>query len=172
MHTLHQDLPALTVINPLTDDEILTTKIEKQPGETLHHTWLYALKLEDRCYYVGKTTKDNPHDRIQEHMNGEGARWTKRHKFLAILEIRDIGFVTKAQATDLENELTLLYMRLLGYKKVRGGYIVPDGEIFDIFDRLFWGRGLRYFVLASIVILISGGYLLYTLYSRIWLGIK
>eukprot|EP00957_Ditylum_brightwellii_P066009 5006007-Ditylum_brightwellii.AAC.1 len=39
--------------------------------------FLYTLKLQNDCWYVG-TTKD-PSRRLQEHYKGHGAEWTRVH---------------------------------------------------------------------------------------------
>ena len=41
--------------------------------------WIYVLECEHGCYYVGKTKQD-PHERLEEHRSGRGAAWTRLHK--------------------------------------------------------------------------------------------
>ena len=45
----------------------------------------YVLKLTDNCWYVGKT--DDLNKRYDQHMNGEGASWTKAHKPISIYRV-------------------------------------------------------------------------------------
>lgn len=83
--------------------------------------WLYALKLEHNKYYVGFTGKSNPYNRIMEHVEGEGAKWTQLHKPVEVMEIRDAGEITLTQIKALERNLTWAYMMQYGVNKVRGG---------------------------------------------------
>ena len=41
-------------------------------------SFVYALKLEDNCYYVGST--DDIDTRLYRHFSGKGAAWTQLHK--------------------------------------------------------------------------------------------
>tara|TARA_R110000851_G_scaffold136706_4_gene272341 strand:+ start:282 stop:587 length:306 start_codon:yes stop_codon:yes gene_type:complete len=70
----------------------------------------YVLELEDNNYYIGSTYNFNI--RYAQHEQGMGAKWTRLHAPISVKEIRfDCN----------ENQLTLEYMRLIGYKNVRGG---------------------------------------------------
>ena len=73
-------------------------------------TVTYVLKLEDDRYYVGQTT--NLNRRIQQHINGTGAKWTKLYSPIELIELR---------SGDVENELTDEYIEMFGYGRVRGG---------------------------------------------------
>jgi len=48
-------------------------------------TNIYILKLEGGNYYVGKS--DNPAQRFIQHINGEGAGWTKKYRPIKLLNI-------------------------------------------------------------------------------------
>jgi predicted GIY-YIG superfamily endonuclease len=73
----------------------------------------YALKLKHKKYYIGSTT--NPDLRLDQHMVGRGAIWTKIHKPLEQIELRsDCGIFD-------EDILTLEYMIKYGVENVRGG---------------------------------------------------
>lgn len=94
--------------------------------------WLYALKLEHGRYYVGFTSKKNPYDRIMQHVEGEGARWTQLHKPIEVLEIRDAGIITLTEIKVLERNLTWAYMTVYGVNKVRGGVFNYTGRILRV----------------------------------------
>lgn len=82
---------------------------------------LYALRLKNDKYYVGMTVKKNPLNRINQHGSLRGAQWTLHYPPEEILEILDIGLVTKEEAENLENDLTHKYIDLYGFSNVRGG---------------------------------------------------
>lgn len=74
---------------------------------------LYVLQLKNGKYYIGKSK--NVRKRIDEHFNGGGSEWTKRH--------RPIRVVLKKRLEDIfeEDILTLKYMGMYGIDNVRGG---------------------------------------------------
>lgn len=74
---------------------------------------VYVLLLEDDCYYVGMSY--NLNIRLSQHWGGSGAKWTRLHKPLKVLEV-----VYPAEKTT-ENEITKRYMETYGSEKVRGG---------------------------------------------------
>jgi hypothetical protein len=78
-------------------------------------TQIYVLKLENGKFYIGKS--NNIEVRLEEHINGNGSSWTRKHPPIypdSIIEIKDDtgGF----------NELatTLKYMKSYGIDNVRG----------------------------------------------------
>ena len=56
------------------------------------YMFLYTLRLEDGCWYVGTTL--NLQARLQEHRRGQGSEWTREHA--------PIGFSTKYPPFRLE----------------------------------------------------------------------
>lgn len=79
----------------------------------------YVLSLEGGNVYVGVTYNFN--QRIAQHMAGTGAKWTRLHKPIEVIEI--ILDVTPAT----ENETTLKYIEEYGPARVRGGsWSSPD----------------------------------------------
>lgn len=80
---------------------------------------LYALRLEDGCYYVGMSR--NPQKRFTKHGTRKGAVWTREHHPIEILEIRDTNLTDDKEASILEDEMTLEYARQYGTDRVRGG---------------------------------------------------
>lgn len=75
---------------------------------------IYVLALEDDCYYVGIT--HNLNLRYAQHLAGDGAKWTKEHKPLRIVEV-----ISEDATLQKENQVTLGYMKTHGEGKVRGG---------------------------------------------------
>jgi predicted GIY-YIG superfamily endonuclease len=74
---------------------------------------VYVLELEHSCVYVGATMNFNV--RMAQHFSGIGAKWTKLHKPLKVIE------VVYPMTPGLENEITKKYFALYGKEKVRGG---------------------------------------------------
>ncbi len=82
---------------------------------------VYALRLEEDKYYVGYTARPID-ERLAEHLNGEGAEWTKLYRPLSVLETRPSSIKpSKAISTGEENRLTLEMMQKYGWQNVRGG---------------------------------------------------
>eukprot|EP01050_Picozoa_sp_SAG11_P002869 SAG11_NODE_151_length_14583_cov_21.306200_3_plen_103_part_00 len=75
---------------------------------------VYCLKLENDKYYVGITYNLNL--RYAQHEAGEGARWTRRHKPIEVIEVFMHG------SEELENAKTKEYMLKYGWENLRGGY--------------------------------------------------
>jgi len=85
---------------------------------------VYVLELEDNCWYVGIT--HNLNLRFAQHMAGDGARWTKEHKPIRIFDV-----YSEDASLQLENEVTLAFIKEYGGDKVRGGswcYKTPKGK--------------------------------------------
>lgn len=80
---------------------------------------LYALLLEDNCYYIGMTR--NMDKRFAKHIKGTGANWTKLHRALSIVEIRETNNSDDDKVALLENDMTVEYALKYGKDKVRGG---------------------------------------------------
>lgn len=92
--------------------------------------WLYVLLCENGRYYIGITANKKPLNRILMHGDFMGARWTMKYKPVKIVRIQDIGFVTKVEAENQENDLTLSYMKAYGKQNVRGGRMTTTGYLF------------------------------------------
>jgi len=75
--------------------------------------YIYCLKLSENKYYIGKT--ENYRNRLSEHINKKGSKWTKIYKPIEII------FVFKTNNLNDENKYTILYMLKYGSKNVRGG---------------------------------------------------
>jgi predicted GIY-YIG superfamily endonuclease len=75
--------------------------------------FIYILELENKKYYVGRTT--NPNFRLEQHFNNSGSQWTKKYKPLKILEL-----IPNCDNYD-EEKYTIKYMEKYGINNVRGG---------------------------------------------------
>lgn len=80
---------------------------------------IYALKLENNKYYIGKTHRGiNADIRFQEHKAGKGSEWTKIYGPISIIETYEHDSAFE------ENVLTKKYMMKYGIENVRGGSYV------------------------------------------------
>lgn len=78
--------------------------------------FIYILELENKKYYIGKTT--NPDFRLEQHFNNSGSQWTRKYKPIKILEL-------KPNCDDYdEDKYTRMYMDKYGINNVRGGSYV------------------------------------------------
>jgi hypothetical protein len=75
--------------------------------------YIYALKLNNDKYYVGKT--QNPNFRLEQHFSNNGSVWTQKYTPLVVLEV-----IPNCDDFD-EDKYTLKYMSLYGVNNVRGG---------------------------------------------------
>jgi len=75
---------------------------------------VYVLKLENDKYYVGITYNFNL--RYAQHECGAGAKWTRRHSPVSVLEI-----IPNA-SPELETVKTKEYMEKYGWQNVRGAF--------------------------------------------------
>jgi len=75
--------------------------------------YVYAIRLEQNKYYIGKTT--NPKFRLNDHFNSCGSAWTKKYHPLEVLEV-----IPDCDSFD-EDKYTKIYMSKYGINNVRGG---------------------------------------------------
>jgi predicted GIY-YIG superfamily endonuclease len=90
--------------------------------------YLYFLRLEDDCYYIGITARANPLVRVNEHFAGHGAVWTKAHHPLQLLSLECIGDLFLYEARQIEQDTTKKFMDIFGHNKVRGGHLTFSGD--------------------------------------------
>ena len=70
--------------------------------------FIYILELENKKYYVGKTT--NPDFRLEQHFNNSGSQWTKKYKPIKILELKsNCDDYDEDKYTKMYNVLTINY---------------------------------------------------------------
>jgi len=74
---------------------------------------IYVLRLHNDKWYVGRTS--NVERRFEQHVSGDGAKWTFLHKPINIHEIREI------ESDNDEDTITREYMKQFGIYNVRGG---------------------------------------------------
>jgi predicted GIY-YIG superfamily endonuclease len=79
-------------------------------------TNIYVLRLVGGHFYVGKS--DDVAKRYQQHLDGKGSSWTKKHKPIALERT-----IKNASVFD-EDKITKEYMSRYGIDKVRGGSYV------------------------------------------------
>jgi hypothetical protein len=116
----------------------LNSKAQKQPNMSTH---VYILKLEDDCWYIGKTKDVDK--RVQSHMKGAGSVWTRLHKPVTVHTIfHDVSPFD-------EDKYTKIYMAKYGMDKVRGGaYVLPEltPDVKALLQRELWGAQDKCFV--------------------------
>jgi cellular nucleic acid-binding protein len=101
-------------------------------------SYLYILQLQSGKYYVGKS--DDPDMRYLAHKNGSGAVWTKIHKPVKILEIREL------KGEHDETNTTKDLMKKYGVDNVRGGAYtqsVLDDATKSVLEREMLGNSDR-----------------------------
>lgn len=74
---------------------------------------IYVLRLHNDKWYIGRTF--NVERRFEQHVSGDGAKWTFLHKPINIHEIREI------KSDNDEDTITREYMNQFGIYNVRGG---------------------------------------------------
>ncbi|KTB94315.1 hypothetical protein AO073_07540 [Pseudomonas syringae ICMP 11293] len=80
--------------------------------------FLFVLKLESDCYYVGYSSK--PDLRIRRYFAGKGSDWTDLHKPVEVLAKRSLGTLCESEAAAKTADATISMMRLFGWRNVRG----------------------------------------------------
>lgn len=117
------------------------------------HYWLYVLLLNESKYYVGKTSRKDPYDRIDQHLHKfYSAEWVKKYGFLDVKEVIDIGNISHQESEDLELQRTLQYMKKYGYNNVRGGILRYSGNYKKIGNRFI--RDTRWATVKVILFLL------------------
>lgn len=141
----------------------------------IRHYFLYVLKLEDKKFYIGVTSK-NPEERFLEHKNGfYGAEWTKIHKPLSIEQTVDLGITDYKKAEEYENKITRKYIQKHGLNNVRGGNITYRGEMVKRFGYIWRTEDWKDIVMLVVLLVWMAFltfYLIYDIYAvhggRLW----
>lgn len=92
-----------------------------------NNSLLYALRLEGDRYYIGRTSDSIV--RIEQHMQGKGAQWTKLHALVGLIECKPCKAANPQEADQMETLWTLEYMVRYGWRNVRGGYFCHVDEL-------------------------------------------
>lgn len=122
--------------------------------DVMKHYWLYVLKLEQEKYYIGITSRKDPHDRIKEHLNGYySAQWVKKYPALETVEIIDIGNITPLEAARSELKRTRQYMKKYGLQNVRGGALNYSGKYYKV-GYWYW-RDEDFSTLLTVIVLLG-----------------
>ncbi|SHI12021.1 GIY-YIG nuclease family protein [Pollutimonas bauzanensis] len=90
-------------------------------------TYIYVYKLNNGCYYVGRTTR--PHRRYNQHETGKGSAWTRLHGGAVLVECIPKTVKDEDEADAAENIKTLQLMQRYGWQKVRGGWFCGVDEV-------------------------------------------
>lgn len=116
-------------------------KVKKKKNKRKYRNYtLYVLLLEGDNYYIGMTSYSDINVRVDQHKSGEGARWTKLHSPIRIIDTKPLGFVTETWCCWQETDWTFEYIDKYGIEKVRGGAIVSP----DLWRAQKIYNGLRY----------------------------
>lgn len=97
---------------------------------------IYALRCDQNKWYIGKTDRPVATDRIIEHFNGTGAKWTQKYKPIAIDRVWE-----GCDSFD-EDKYTKMYMAKYGIDNVRGGSYVQielDPDLRKFLQRELFG---------------------------------
>ena len=86
---------------------------------------LYVLQLEKGRWYVGSTIR-YPGNRIREHREGCGCKFTKRFPMVRVTHCFPVDMM---RASQLENETWMWLARRYGPEMVRGGDVTIDAPI-------------------------------------------
>lgn len=81
--------------------------------------YLYVLKLENGCWYIGMTR--NVRKRFELHKKNKGSMWTRKNKPIEIHQIISTKTNDDSEASAMEDQLTLDWAEAQGYDYVRGG---------------------------------------------------
>lgn len=84
--------------------------------------YLYVLLCKGGKFYIGVTK--NPKKRFDEHTTGKGAKFTKKHKPVAMLKMKPLGKMSYREAEYYENLCTLYWKHYYGNESVSGGIYV------------------------------------------------
>lgn len=87
---------------------------------------VYVLLLEHGCFYVGQSSALKA--RLDAHGAQRASAWTRAHKPLALLELRETPISDPKEAEQTENEIVFELMRIHGWQRVRGGFFCATSE--------------------------------------------
>jgi predicted GIY-YIG superfamily endonuclease len=136
--SLHPSTVSLHILNCLKEFE----DGQKSPSSlstTTQQQYVYTLKLQNGCYYVGSST--NPTKRFEHHQLGEGCAWTRLHHPEGIIRAKKVDGGDIGQARIDEDAEVKRLVRLYGVDKVRGGsYSKANLSKFElrVFKRELW----------------------------------
>ena len=86
--------------------------------------YIYAIQCASRKYYIGKT--NNLNKRLYQHKNGFGSEWTKKDKFVKLIET-----INSSSHFD-EDKYTKIYMDKLNIIKIITSIVLNIIKIVDV----------------------------------------
>lgn len=99
------------VKDPSTPKKVKSPK--RSAGKPVKEYNNYVLLCEGNSYYVGRTSKESM-ARFEEHKEGKGAKWTREHKPIKLVE-------TRRGSAFMEDAIVAEYMHRFPDATVRGG---------------------------------------------------
>jgi len=104
---------------------------QSKVDESGEEEWIYVLKLEDDCIYVGKTK--HPSNRLEHHRNRNGSAWTRLHPPIDFL-VPPRKLENSSEGGLEEDKETKKWMMKKGIQFVRGGAysqcVLPPAAVF------------------------------------------
>ena len=104
---------------------------QSKVDESGDEEWIYVLKLEDDCIYVGKTK--HPSNRLEHHRNRNGSAWTRLHPPIDFL-VPPRKVENSSEGGLEEDKETKKWMTKKGIQFVRGGAysqcVLPPAAVF------------------------------------------
>lgn len=85
------------------------------------HRFVYVLRLQDNCWYVGMCTSSSWRSRWWQHLSGSGSAWTQAHKPICVEEKWEFEGDWRFGEL-LENKRFIEYALKYGVENVRGGH--------------------------------------------------
>ena len=128
--------------------------------EVIKHYKLYVLRLEQDKYYIGITTQ-TVEARFEEHLKGSrSSYWTTKFKPLEVIDAEDLGMITKMQAEEIEDKVTIECMQKYGAENVQGGHFTSRDDVFTIkfhrvMTRLNWESIRMVLILLGLIVLVG-----------------
>lgn len=114
-----EKLRFLLTLNSDINDGLIDLKITHNISEYINKECLFALKLEDDNYFIGRTS--NIKLALLNELNGLGSEWTKIHRPIELLSVTEIKTNDKNNIRRLHNSYVVTYMKKYGFQKIRGG---------------------------------------------------
>ena len=104
--------------NPVVESQTNKLQIEKMPryAKDENKCTIYVLKLKQRKWYIGRTSKYDKIKRVLQHFSEKGgSQWTRKYKPVRVEEM------IKDETKRAEDKVTKDYMDKYGIENVRGG---------------------------------------------------
>ncbi|MTJ10730.1 GIY-YIG nuclease family protein [Anabaena sp. UHCC 0204] len=100
---------------------------------------IYALQLENDCYYIGQSIDVSR--RLEEHKQGKGAYFTKLNPVISLIEVFETDTKRMIEGEFYEDFFVMKYIELHGAEKVKGGTFLQSSKKrksrFEFYKNLF-----------------------------------